>query len=86
MILVALARLCGSFHHVNYLKNILMRLAQDSLQPGVPAFDMIVCSWPIVLAIVSLLESELLAIDPGTLEVRDEVFDIVYLWGFLFYS
>ena len=86
MILVALARLCGSFHHVNYLKNILTRFAHDSLQPGVPAFDMSVCSWPIVVAIVPLLESELLAIDPGTLEVCDKVFDIVHLWGFLLNS
>ena len=87
MILVALARLCGSFHHINYLKNILMRFAHDSLQLGVPAFHMIVCSWPIVVVhvVVPLLESEL-AIDPGTLEVRDKVFDNVRFWGFLLNS
>lgn len=48
---------------------------------------MIVCSWPIVVVhvVVPLLESEL-AIDPGTLEVRDKVFDIVRFWGFLLNS
>ena len=58
-----------------------MRLANNSFQPGVPAFNMIVCSWSIVVVIVPLLESEL-TVDPGVVEVCDEVFDIVQLWGF----
>ena len=52
-----------------------MWFAHDSLQPGVPAFDMIVCSRPIVVVVVPLLESEL-AIDPGSVKVGDEVINI----------
>ena len=68
------------------------------LQPGVLAFDMIVCSRPIVVVVVPLLESEL-AIDPDTVKLLllfekytpDKVYsykviDIVQLWGFLLNS
>jgi hypothetical protein len=61
---------------INYLKNIRMWFAHDSLQPGMPAFNMIVSSRPIIVIIVPLLESEL-AIDPGAIELRDKVIDIV---------
>ena len=49
-----------------------MWFAHDSLQPGVPAFDMIICSRPIVVIVVPLFESEL-AVDPGAVKVGDEV-------------
>ena len=59
-----------------------MRFANDSLQPGVPAFNMIVRSWPIVIEVIPLLESEL-AIDPGSVKVCDKVINFVHLWDFL---
>ena len=62
-----------------------MWFAHNLLQPGVPAFDMIICSRPIVVVVVPLLESEL-AIDPGAVKVGDEVINIVRLWGFLLNS
>ena len=52
---------------INDLENIWMWFAHDSLQPGVPSFDVMVCSQPIVIVVVPLLESEL-AIDPGSVE------------------
>ena len=70
----------------NLLKNnIWMWFAHDSLQLEEPAFDIIVCSRPIIVVVVPLLESEL-AIDPGAIKVGDEVISIVQLWGFLFNS
>ena len=60
---------------INDLQNIWMWFAYDPLQPGVPAFDMIVCSRPIVVVVVPLLESEL-AIDPGAVKVGDKVINI----------
>ena len=61
-----------------------MWFAHDLLQPGVPAFNMIVCSRPIIVIVVPLLEAEL-AIDPGAVKLG-EVINIVQLWGFLLNS
>ena len=46
---------------------------------------MIVRSWPIVIEVIPLLESEL-AIDPGSVKVCDKVIDFVHFWGFLLNS
>ena len=46
-------------------ENICMWFLYDSLQPGVPAFDVIVCSRPIIIAVVPLMESEF-AINPDS--------------------
>ena len=67
---------------IHNLKNIWMWFSHNLLQAEVPAFNMIVCSGPIVVVVVPLLESEL-AIDPGAVKVCDEVFCVVcLLWGF----
>ena len=64
---------------INDFKNIWMWFAHDSLQPGVPDFNMIICSRPcIVVLVVPLLESEL-AIDPGAVKVGDEIINIIQL-------
>ena len=76
---------CSLFITSSISKIFGMRFAHNSFQPVVPAFDMIVCSWPIVVVVVPLLESEL-TIDPGGVKVRDKVFDIVQFWGFLLNS
>ena len=61
-----------------------MWFAHDLLQPGVPTYNVIVCSWPIIVIVVPLLESEL-AIDPSTVKVCDEVIDVAYITlGLLF--
>ena len=64
---------------INDLENIWMWFAHDSLQPGVPAFDVMVCSWPIVIVVVPLLESELASIDPGSVEFLDMLLE--QNWG-----
>ena len=47
----------------NDFENICMWFLHDSLQPGVPAFDIIVWSRPIIIVVVPLLESELAITD-----------------------
>ena len=59
-----------------------MWFAHELLQPQVPAFNMIVCSEPIAIVAVPLLESEL-AIDPGSVKVCDKVINAVQIPGFL---
>ena len=54
--------------------NSKMRLAHDSLQSGMPVFDIIVSPWPMSRE-SSTAESEL-TIDPHVVEVCDKVFDM----------
>ena len=62
-----------------------MWFADNTLQSGVPAFNMIICSGPIVVVVVPLLESEL-AIDPCGVKVGYEMFNVVHLRGLLLNS